>query len=126
MILHICKFVVIASLAAVFLTFFGHPSYIKYQRQDTVFTETRVKFDPQKPVGITILAWKGYLFYGWKDIKYEFELKKYCNESTDFHRVVQCINNGTFKHDDIIEEYKKVNTNKTKDTIYTDITKDTI
>ena len=52
MILHTCKFVGIASLALVFLTFFGHPSYVKYLNQDTVFTETRVNFDQQKTVGI--------------------------------------------------------------------------
>ena len=121
MLLHTCKFVVITSLSAVFLAFFGYPSYVKYLNQDTVFTESSVKFDPQKPVGITIFAWQTYKFYGWKDNKNTFDLKCFGNESTDFHKVVQCINNGTFKHDDIIEEYMKVKT-----TIEKDITKDTI
>jgi hypothetical protein len=105
MLLHTCKCVVISSLAAVFFTFFGHPSYIKYLKQDTVFTETNVKYDPQKPVGIIIFVWQTYEFYGWKDNKNKkFDLKKYCNASTDLGRVVQCINIGTFKHDDIIEK----------------------
>jgi hypothetical protein len=67
MLFHSCKVVVIASLAAVFLLFFGYPSYVKYLNQDTVFTESSVKFDPQKPVGITIFAWQTYKFYGWKE-----------------------------------------------------------
>jgi hypothetical protein len=53
--------------------------------------------------------------------KNTFDLKCFGNESTDFHKVVQCINNETFKHNDIIEEYRRV---KTKNE--TDITKDTI
>ena len=52
------------------------------------------------------------MFYAWKNIeptltyKNVFDLKKYCNGSTDFDRAVQCINNETFTHDDIIENYK--------------------
>ena len=121
MLLLTCKFVVIASLAAVFLTFFGHPSYVKFLNQDTVFTETQVKFDPRKPVGITIFAWKKYVFHGWKD---NYTFKEHCNETTDFDRVVQCINNGTFKHDDIIDKYTKHKINNktdvTKNTPYTE------
>ena len=123
MLLHTCKFVVITSLAAVFLTFFGHPSYVKYLNHDTVFTENMVKFDKQKPLGITIFAWRTNTLYGWKDNKKVFELKKFCNKSADFDRVVQCIHDGTFKYDEIIEKYKKIKTKKetdiTKDTIYT-------
>ena len=32
-----------------------------------------------------------------------------CNESNDFKRVVQCINNRTYTHNDIVEKYTKVN-----------------
>ena len=124
MLLHSCKFLLIIALAAVFIKFFGHPSYVKYLDQDTVFTEHRVKFDPLKPVGITILAWQTYMFYGWKEHKNRFDLKNLCYESTDFDRVVQCINNGTFNHDDIIEKYTKRKirneTDVTKKTKYTE------
>ena len=53
-------------------------------------------------------------------------LKKLCNESNDFKRVVQCINNRTYTHNDIIEKYTKVNIDTeteidvTKDTSYVD------
>jgi hypothetical protein len=58
MILLTGKGVFISILAGIFLGYFGYPSYEKYQIQDTVFTETREKFDPRKPVGITIFAWR--------------------------------------------------------------------
>ena len=139
---------VIAFLAFVFLTFFGYLSYVKYLNHDTVFTETRVKFDPHKPVGITIFTWKKTLLHGWKDNENEaLDIKKLCNESNDlngwnlekdeyqglnnlgngsidFERVVQCINDGTFKHNDTIKKYTKVKlddeTDVTKETIHFD------
>ena len=45
------KGVFISILAGIFLGYFGYPSYVKYQKHDTVFTESRVKFDPQKNSG---------------------------------------------------------------------------
>ena len=88
------KGVFISILAGLILGYFGHPSYVKYKNHDTVFTETRVKFDPQKPVGITIYAWRKTLFNGWKDKEGFIEgFINLCNESSDFKRVFQCINN---------------------------------
>ena len=63
------KGVFISILAGIFLGYFGYPSYLKYQNHDTIFAESRVKFDSLKPVGITIYAWKNTLFNGWKDKK---------------------------------------------------------
>ena len=122
------KGVYISILACIFLGYFGYPSYVKYKNHDTVFTETRVKFDPQKPVGITIYAWRKTLFNGWKDKEGFIEgFINLCNESSDFKIIFQCINNGTFKHDDIIEKYEEVTyvnetikrINVTNNTIYT-------
>jgi hypothetical protein len=99
------KGVFISILAGIFLGYFGYPAYVKYLKHGTVFTESREEFDPQKPVGITIFAWRKALLNGWKDKEPFFGpgLKSYCNESADFERVIQCINNGTFKHDELIE-----------------------
>ena len=112
-------------LTGIFLGYFGYPSYVKYQKHDTVFTDSRVNFDPQKPVGITIFAWQKTLLYGWKNTEnVVLSLKNLCNESNDFKRVVQCINNRTYTHNDIVEKYTKVNIN-TETKIETDVTKDT-
>ena len=99
------KGVFILTLAGIFLGYFGYPSYVKYKKHDTVLTETRVEVDPLRQVGITIFAWQNTIFNGWKNNYGVFNLKRLCNESTDFDRVVQCINNGTYKHNDIIEKY---------------------
>ena len=61
------KVVFISILAGIFLGYFGYPSFVKYRTYDTVFTETREKFDPYKPVGITIFTWTKTLLHGWKD-----------------------------------------------------------
>ena len=61
------KCVFIFALAGIFLKYFGYQSYVKYEKHDTVFTETRVKIDPQKLVGITICAWQKTPLNGWKN-----------------------------------------------------------
>ena len=43
------------------------------------------------------------IVHGWKDTT--DGLKNLCNESADFEKVVEFINKGTFKHDDLIEHY---------------------
>ena len=102
------KAVFISILAGIFLGYFVYPSYVKYQKHDTVFTDSRVNFDPQKPVGITIFAWQKTLLNGWKNNEnVVMSLKNLCNESNDYKRVVQCINNRTYTHNDIIEKYTK-------------------
>jgi hypothetical protein len=50
------KCVFISIFLGIFLGYFGYPSYVKYQNLDTVFTETRVGYDPHIPVGITIFG----------------------------------------------------------------------
>ena len=96
MLLNTCKFIVIASLAVVFFVFFGHPSYLKYQRKDTVFTESKVKYGPVNPPAITIYAWRKALFNGWKNTSYtgytSFDWKNNCNVSDTFDNFVQCVN----------------------------------
>ena len=121
------KGIFIFALAGIFLRYFCYKSYVKYNKYDTVFTETRVKVDPPKLVGITIFAWHKTMFNGWKNNERVFDLRRWqrlCNESTDFDRVVQCINNRTYKHNDIIEKYQNMifpnQTDVIKETIYTD------
>ena len=124
------KGIFICILAGIFIRYFGYPSYVKYEKHGTVFTETREEFDPQKTVGIAILVWRENLFIGWKNAgnwETETSLHNFCNQSASFLEVVQCINNGTFKHEEIIENYAEnendsgslKQTHMTKDTRYT-------
>jgi hypothetical protein len=86
------KGIFISILAAIFFGFFGCPSYVKYQKRETVFMDTRVKFDSRKSVGITFFAWQKTLLNGWKDNDdVVLGLKKLCNESNDFKSIVQCV-----------------------------------
>ena len=48
-----CKLIFITFLALIFIKFFGYPSYVKYRKNATVFTETKVTLDPQKLPAIT-------------------------------------------------------------------------
>eukprot|EP00091_Calanus_sinicus_P015086 TRINITY_DN32990_c0_g1_i1.p1 TRINITY_DN32990_c0_g1~~TRINITY_DN32990_c0_g1_i1.p1 ORF type:complete len:123 (-),score=22.43 TRINITY_DN32990_c0_g1_i1:130-498(-) len=109
------KAVFISILVGIFFWYFGYPSYVKYQSHETIFTESRVKFDARKPVGITVFPWRNTMLSGWKKNVEELgDLRKMCNESADFDKVVQCINNGTFTHSDSIEKYTKEDENETE------------
>ena len=100
MLLLTCKLIFVATLAVIFLTFFGPPSYVKYQRKNTVSTESKVRYDPKKPPAITIFAWSGVIFNGWKNasyVTYSLNSENFCNSSETFDNFVQCINDKTFK-----------------------------
>ena len=100
-----CKLIFVTTLAIIFLKFFGHPSYIKYQKEGTVFTETKVRNDQTKPPAITIFTWSGVIFNGWKNasyVTYSLNSENFCNVSDTFDKFVWCINEKTFKRDDVI------------------------
>ena len=119
------RVVFISILGGIFLGYFGYPSYVKYWTYDTFFTETRDKFDPLKPVGITIIACWKTLLNGWKNHEDVVQgLKKLYNESIDYPWVAKCINNRTFKHNEIVKKYTKVNIDKETET-ETEVTIDT-
>ena len=110
-----CKFILITSLAVVFFVFFGHPSYVKYQRKDTVFTESNVEDGKIPPPAITIYAWRRSLFTGWKNSTVG---KDSCNVSDTFDNYVQCVNDETFKLGDILLSASNGNHNLTKDAFW--------
>ena len=100
-----CKLVFISTLATVFFTFFGLPSYEKYQKNQTFISEKKVKFDLTKPPALTFFTSRSSFFKGWKenlDEKWN-NLENVCNTSEDFMHVVKCINEKTFKLTDIVE-----------------------
>ena len=86
----------------IFIVFFGYPSYVKFQKKATVFTETKVTLDPNKSPAITIFASRGTLFNGWKNEMYMTSVSSLCNASATFAKFVKCINDKTFEHGDII------------------------
>ena len=117
-----CKLIFIIFLAVIFIIFFGYPSYVKNRKNATVFTETKVTLDPNKSPAITILAWRGFLFNGWKNYAYwtSINSKDLCNASDTFATFVKCINDKTFKHSDIILRTTNGNNNMTNETSWTE------
>jgi len=99
------KPVFMTCLAIVFLKHFGYPSYLQFKQQDTVFSEKQVAFDPERPVMITIYAWRRSLFRGWKTKSNVKQLEDFCNLTDDYDQIARCIKNETFRHDEIIAKY---------------------
>ena len=129
MLLQTCKFILITSLSAVFIVYFGHPSYIKYHRKDTVFTEATVEDGQIHPPAIRIYAWRRELYNGWKNSTFgdknscHIKIEIQSNASGTFDNFVHCINDETFKLDDILLSAESGNNNLTNDAFWaTEIT----
>ena len=102
-----CKLVFGTILTAIFITFFGHPSYVKYQKSQTFISEKRVRFNLLKPPAITFVTSTSPMFKGWKmqnDDEKWTNLETMCNTSIQFNELIQCMNKKTFKLGDIIEK----------------------
>ena len=103
----IVKIVFILCLSVFFIKYFGYPSYMKFQQKETVITENQVEFDPEKPVMITIFAWRGWWGNGWKGNQVGIRLREFCNTSADFATIMTCIHEKNYSHDDLIARYTK-------------------
>ena len=117
-----CKLIFITFLAVIFILFFGYPSFIKYQKKATVFTETKVTHDLNNPPVITVFAWRGVILNGWKNGTYinSINSKDLCNASDTFETIVKCINDKTFKYDEIIQQATNGKNNITKESFWTE------
>ena len=99
------RLVFISTLFLIFLLYFGCPSYRRFNKKDTVFSENQVSVDHARPVMITIFAWKGISFNGWKDQTVGYEnLTGICNSTDEYDKMIECIINKTYEHEDIISK----------------------
>ena len=72
---------------------------------DFSFSETKVKYDWDKPPAITIATWKTKLETGWKKAFRRGEnLKTNCETTQDFDTMVACIDDKTFQLSEVLEE----------------------
>ena len=84
------------SLFLIFFKYFGYPSYIRFNKKGTVFSENQVPVDPTKSVMVTIYARKDNHLVGWKE---QFD-GGICNSTDNYENMIECIWNKTFKHED--------------------------
>ena len=91
------------SLSLIFLKYFGYPSYITFHKKETDFSENQVPVNHTKPVMVTIYAWEYVHLVGCKEQSNGFtNLGEICNSTDNYENMIECINNKTFKHEDII------------------------
>ena len=95
----ICRVVFITILFSIFLIYFGHPSYVKYNARRTLITETNVAFDTKKPPAITILARQPNIKHGWKNksqrsVPFDGSFTTFCGKSRSYEDAVRCNGNG--------------------------------
>ena len=99
----IIKIVFMLSLFLIFFKYFGYPSYIRFHKKDTVFSENQVPVDPTRPVMVTIIAWKYEFGVGWKEQPNGYtNLGDICNPTDTYENLIECVNKKTFRHEDII------------------------
>ena len=60
--IRIVKLFFVLSLFLIFLFLFGKPSLEKYIKKDTIFVESKVKFDFRNPPAITLLSSNTHLY----------------------------------------------------------------
>ena len=78
----VVKLFFVASLFLIFLFLFGKPSLEKYFKKNTIFVESKVKFDYTNPPAITFLSTKTKLY---------FDLEE-CRSKQNYQSVVDCYN----------------------------------
>ena len=116
------KVAIIATLFAVFLLYFGCPSYERFRKGDTVFSERQVPLASSRPMGITVYAQNEWM-NGWKNYSGRgINYTKFCNTTDDYGKMVECINEKTYSHDDMINKYTVIDANDT----YKDVTNTTV
>ena len=78
----VVKLFFVTSLFLIFLFLFGKPSLEKYLKKDTIFVESKVKFDYRNPPAVTLLSTKTHLFLALKD----------CQAKQSYDSVTECYN----------------------------------
>ena len=103
MIQYIGRFFFISSLLVVFIKFFGHPSYVKYRRNETLISASKVTYNWKIPPAITISTWRKYFEKGWEKDVYYHNLKENCAPFENYNKLVNCINEQTFDFSKILK-----------------------
>ena len=78
----VVKLFFVLSLFLIFLFLFGKPSLEKYIKKDTIFVESKVKFDFRNPPAVTLLSTNTHLYL------YLAE----CLKNRSYDSVVDCYN----------------------------------
>ena len=79
----VVKLFFIISLFLIFLFLFGKPSLEKYLKKNTIFVESKVKFDYRNPPAITFLSTKTKLY---------LDLQDCLTNQESYDSVVDCYN----------------------------------
>ena len=69
-----------------------------------MFSEKKGPIDTSRPLRITVYAWTGILYNGWKNNEGFLNYTKMC-PTDDHKKMAECINEKTYKHDDMINSY---------------------
>ena len=88
------KLIFVLSLFLIFLFLFGKPSLEKYLKKDTIFVESKVKFDTKTPPAITVMNTNPRLYL---DLQQCMSLS---NGSYDF--AIDCYNSNLINKTDLL------------------------
>ena len=94
-------------LLGLFIWYFGWPAVDKYRQKVTFFSEEKVVVS--KPPAISVYINNAGIG-GWKkgaNDPYEFAtLKDFCNETDNFTSITDCIDNKSYKREELFEKIK--------------------
>ena len=105
MFLQFCQLLFGFILLSIFVIFFGHPSYVKYQDKKTLISEEKVLFDSNNLPAVTIMAKIPNIPDGWKrdkltetgvTIPWDEYVEQFCDVSNTLTDLVKCIKENTF------------------------------
>ena len=101
----ICRFTFMFLLGVAFFIFFGLPSYQTFTKAKTLLVSSRVLFDQKRPPAVTIYAWQGDPFNGWRqNIEQNWSTPVTgCDTSSGFDQVVSCIQEKTFNLTEVVD-----------------------
>ena len=89
----VVKLFFVVSLFLIFLFLFGKPSLEKYIKKDTIFVESKVKFDTRNPPAVTLLSAKTHLFLDLQE----------CLAKQSYDSVIACYNQHFLKKTQLLQ-----------------------
>ena len=96
-------------LLSLFTRYFGWPAVDKYRQKVTFFSEEKWFYDKFKPPAISIYVNNDGIG-GWKkgtNDPYDFAtLKDFCNETTNITLITECIDNKSYKQEEMFQQIK--------------------